>query len=889
VRTPELFKYNPRQCPPGELEATFVARDDVLGSILDELRARAAEPANQHFLIIGPRGIGKTNLLIMVRLRVEADPELARAYLPLQTVEEEYSVAGLRDLLVRVLELVAERGADHALQDAMSAVSAESDDSLAVEEAIEVLRRYHGETGRKLLLLVDNLDLILGDQFSDDTQLGRLRDLLMNEGFLVLIGAAPTHFEEVSGYDRPLYNFFRVVPLRELTVEEMEELLARRAREDDNEELLGRVRGSRARLEALHHLTGGSPRLVLMLYQLCTHTELPEVRAAIRMILDDLTPYYKARLEGLSPQQRKVMDTFARLGRPATPTEIAAEARLEVNSVNTALQRLRERGFVSVAQQARRRSTLYVVRERIFRIWHQMRFSADRRRRLEFLIDFIRIWYERPEWRAETARLLAGYRATAEQGRLEEAGRYVDHLDYMSAAAPEADWAVDLDDRVVRECMESGDYDRADALIDQRLAETRETERRAELWGFRGRCWHRAGDPAAAAEAFGRALSLDPASHEAANNWGNALSDAAVLERDAGEGARARELFAESFSKYELALSIKGDSHEAANNWGTALLEAARLERDAGERGRARELFAESFSKYELALSIKEDKHEAAYNWGNALIDGAVLERDAGEGGRARELFAESFSKYELALSIKEDSHEAATNWGTALLDAARLERDAGEGARARELFAESFSKYELALSIKEDDHEAANNWGGALAELAAMEQGAEADSLLHDALVRIGRAAELARRDAPDQVGFYSAHFVHVALGRCGRALAEGNEGTAREMWSAAVDRLPEARPDLARTEVVLFLTTAASPGSARACGEMLEELDGRGLGDLRGLLDPFAKAFEYWQGGRDAEVLDRLNPEVREIVEQIVRGGEGIEEQDDDSREPG
>ncbi len=54
---------------------------------------------------------------------------------------------------------------------------------------------------KKILLLIDNIDLILGDQMADNAELGRLRDLLMNEAFLVLVAAAPTYFKEVSGYD----------------------------------------------------------------------------------------------------------------------------------------------------------------------------------------------------------------------------------------------------------------------------------------------------------------------------------------------------------------------------------------------------------------------------------------------------------------------------------------------------------------------------------------------------------------------------------------------------------------------------------------------------------------------------------------------------------------
>ena len=40
--------------------------------------------------------------------------------------------------------------------------------------------------------------------------------------------------------------------------------------------------------------------------------------------------------------------------------------------------------------------------------------------------------------------------------------------------------------------------------------------------------------------------------------------------------------------------------------------------------------------------------------------------------------------------------------------------------------------------------------------------------------------------------------------------------------------------------------------------------------------LLFPIAKVYEYWQSNEDAEVLDRLNPEVREVVEDILKNVE-------------
>jgi hypothetical protein len=51
-----------------------------------------------------------------------------------------------------------------------------------------------------LLLLVENFDLIL-EQINDERDNARLRDALMNDGAVMLLGGATTFFREARAYD----------------------------------------------------------------------------------------------------------------------------------------------------------------------------------------------------------------------------------------------------------------------------------------------------------------------------------------------------------------------------------------------------------------------------------------------------------------------------------------------------------------------------------------------------------------------------------------------------------------------------------------------------------------------------------------------------------------
>jgi tetratricopeptide (TPR) repeat protein len=730
MRALELYKYNPDQMTGDELQATFTVRKGILDSILDELRVRAKSKVNQHFLITGPRGIGKTNLLLMLRQRIQGDRTLSRAYLPLKTAEEEYAITSLRDLFVKILQLLVEADCNSNLEERYNSISKMPDDEEAAEACITSLKDYCKRHQLKIVLLLDNIDLILDEQLTEKHEIGRLRDVLMNESFLVLIGAAPTFFKEVSGYGKPLYNFFKLLELEDLSFDGTVELLKRRAKWDENKEMLDRLEEIQPRLEALYHLTGGNPRLLLMLYQLYTQTELPEVKASLEMLLDDLTPYYKHRMEKLPPQQRKVLDSFARLGHPASPTELSKETRLPVNQINSILKRLRENGFVSVAPQKRRKVTLYMVSERVFRIWHQMRFSTQSRRRLEFLIEFIRIWYTASEWAREVARLREKYRSIRMEKSSEHPERYIEHLQYMAEAAPEVERGYQVEDVIVGDCIEMGDYGKAGEILDQRIdlyTRQKDKERLAQTWFLRA-----------------------------------------------------------------------------------------------------------------YLMASQENRHDEI----------AALEK---------------------AISCKADFPDAIFTLGVALSNLA--ETKTGKAQEA--LFKQAFDKYEAALKIKPDMHEALNNWGNALSSLAEKKKGDEQKHIFVDALDKVDLAIQLSEslEKSPD-TAFYSAHFIHISLALTSLEIERDNRGEALKFFERALDRFPNAEPELAREEIAAFFRRSLDERTAEICGDLLGLMDNRKMVDELALLSPFASAIEYWQKGKDEEVLDRLNPEVRQLVEKILSG---------------
>ncbi len=85
------MKYNPAFLSGDELVETFVVRQAELGLIVQVLRENK-DDANQHLLVIGPRGIGKTTLVLRAMEEVRRQTDLSQAWYPLVFSEESYIV-----------------------------------------------------------------------------------------------------------------------------------------------------------------------------------------------------------------------------------------------------------------------------------------------------------------------------------------------------------------------------------------------------------------------------------------------------------------------------------------------------------------------------------------------------------------------------------------------------------------------------------------------------------------------------------------------------------------------------------------------------------------------------------------------------------------------------
>ena len=364
-------KYMAGELSDEERAATFAARRDLLDYLVNQMRSQIGCGTLKSFLLTGPRGAGKTTLVHMLRQRIQADPELAAAWLPLVLPEEQTGVSSLRDLLVLILEHLEPAGVPDAAAWWQRAEQ-EADDELSRALAEDGLRTLAGSQGRRLVVVLENLVSLFERALGEDQQ-STLRRLLMHEPFMLLVGTAVGTFDDLERYDRAFWKYFEPLRLEPLSDDDVHALLTRRAEYDGNTGFLQRYHTRRPMIRTLRYLTGGNPRLLMLLYEVVSQRDLDAPLQLMRRLVDEMTPLYNGLLDRLPTQQQKIVDSLMRLGGTATPAAIAANARLQLNKVTGQLKRLVDAQWLRCEGGGKGREANYSMGDQLFCTWYQLR------------------------------------------------------------------------------------------------------------------------------------------------------------------------------------------------------------------------------------------------------------------------------------------------------------------------------------------------------------------------------------------------------------------------------------------------------------------------------------------------------------------------------------
>ena len=389
-------KYNPGFLSIDELVATFCVRTAEYESLIEALRECSGR-ANTHQIVIGPRGSGKTSLLLRVAAEALRDADLSGRFFPIVFAEESYEVSTAGEFWLECLSRLADQaprregGVD--LHRTFEEYRTIHDDRMLADRCLGALQDFADRENKRLVLIVENLNMMFRDMGDDDAG-WRLRKTLQTESRIVLLASATSRFDQMDDPKKALYELFRVIRLQPLDTEGCAMLW---------QTVSGQARAP-GTIDALRILTGGSPRLLTIVARFGANLSFRELMADLLDLVDDHTEYFKSHLDALPAQERKVYLALADLWKPANTREIAERARLGTSQCSAQLARLVDRGAVEVSGGSARRK-LYYLTERLYNIYYLMRRARGPAPLIDALIRFMEAYYSTDELREVGARM----------------------------------------------------------------------------------------------------------------------------------------------------------------------------------------------------------------------------------------------------------------------------------------------------------------------------------------------------------------------------------------------------------------------------------------------------------------------------------------------------
>lgn len=652
--TPSLMKHE-------DLEEMLVQRHDLAKELVESIRQSILKHSEQHHLLIGMRGIGKTHLVSLMYHRVSKMEDLREKVLIAWLREEEWGVTSFLDLLLRILRsLQSEYPAEYnaKLCDRVESLYSESPDT-AQQTAAELLKDFAGD--RTLFLLVENLDDLfegLGDSGQQ-----QFRDYLESYHFCSIFATSQHLFKGIDNKKAPFYDFFNRHYLEKLNLHQVVSLLKNIAKLEDNKELelfIETAKG-RSRIEAIHHLAGGNHRVYMIFAEFLTRDSLDRLVKPFLQTLDELTPYYQARMAWLSPQQRKIIEFLCDRRGAVMVKDIARRCFMTHQTASSQLKQLSGMGYVT--SESIGRESYYEIREVLMRFC--MDVKKHRGEPISLIVDFLRLWYTQEELKQRLYRL--GVRFSAIGKELVDNSYEKSYLKYQLSletlppnAVVEREYLLRAlgpretddceDSRVaacvleIKNCKKQKDYVSALNLANKLVA----IRGKARDWLEKGRCLHNLDRYEEALECYDRAIELDPNYHPAWALRGNVLNN---LDR-----------YEEALASFDRAIALGHDNQFSWFLRGNLLNNLKRYEEALVSFDRAIELddnYQWAWTAQGITLNSLERYDEALASFDRAI----ELDDNCQWAWGVRGIVLNSLERYDEALESLDRAIELGVNY----------------------------------------------------------------------------------------------------------------------------------------------------------------------------------------------------------------------------------
>ncbi len=371
-----------------KIKADFLIRKHEYEIIIADLRRNPMHGSIQHYLLVGRRGSGKSTLLKRLQVEIDTDKKLSQTHIAINLAEEQANIYKLFDLLEEIIDELDQRGV------AVEKPQWEDDVHLFSRKLFAAIHSSLEKAQKKIVLLLDNIDRVF-DNLQEDASL--LREYLLNYSDIKIIGGSTKMTEHFWKYNKPFYEFFRVLQLNPLSSEEIKTLLLNWSKKLGLPQLKDFVKTKPGQLETIRILTDGLPRTLQFFVTILLTRSQESGYDYLKLIMDKVTPLYQERLNTLPPSQRKIVLQMAFLWEAAGAKELAEATHMDNKLISAQLTQLIEKG-IGEKVGTKTKNNLYRLSERFFNLWLIFTQGNPReKRKAKCLTIFLENFYDQAE------------------------------------------------------------------------------------------------------------------------------------------------------------------------------------------------------------------------------------------------------------------------------------------------------------------------------------------------------------------------------------------------------------------------------------------------------------------------------------------------------------
>lgn len=398
-----LKKFNPIDMSREDVMALATGREKLLKTMMAEMKHSVQSKTSQHFVLSGPRGIGKSFFIRLLNIHHD-DSEKFKKSIFIQFPEELDNIRYVSDLMDKIANKLE------------GGFYVDSKPRWEMNEAIwnaskkrltAALKKITKDKKEHVFIGLENLQDFIPKL--DDMENGRMREFLSNYPQVTLIGSS-LRPDLDSNYNKKLFQVFKKIDITPWSENDFIEFYKRKADLSPNKEAQkNQLSISKNKIKAIATFTGGSPRLAVILSSLVLDQKILETAALLNNILDDLTAFYQDLTKDIPPKSKALFDMLIRIGENVTQSELAQSfsPALEQKTISRSFKWLLDNYYVVNKKQARGNAKHYHVRDRLYVLYYQKRqvFADQLTSFVGVFVDFLTEYFSVKEWREQLEKM----------------------------------------------------------------------------------------------------------------------------------------------------------------------------------------------------------------------------------------------------------------------------------------------------------------------------------------------------------------------------------------------------------------------------------------------------------------------------------------------------